>query len=55
MEKLAISVRELAEVLGVSKSHAYELVKTGVVPSVKLGKRIVIPVNKLQGILEGGK
>lgn len=46
--KAAMSVSELAEQLGISKPKAYELVKRSDFPSIKLGKRIVIPVSAFQ-------
>ena len=41
--KLTYSVIEMAELLGIGRSKAYELVRSGTVPSLRLGKRIVIP------------
>ena len=48
MEKLVYSVREAAEVLDVSKSYLYELVKRKEIPSLQLGKRRVIPKSYLE-------
>ena len=39
------------EVLGLSNSYAYELIRQGIIPSVRLGRRIVVPVERLKGIL----
>ena len=41
--KLTYSVIEMAELLGIGRSKAYELVRSGTVPSLRLGRRIVIP------------
>jgi excisionase family DNA binding protein len=38
-----LSVPEAAELLGISRNNAYELVKRGELPSIKLGKRKLIP------------
>jgi len=38
-ERLAVTVPEAAEMLGVSRWQAYKLVRTGAIPSVKLGPR----------------
>ena len=43
MEKVAYSVTEVALMLGISRSSAYEYVRTGELPSMRLGNRIVIP------------
>ena len=42
-DKLVYSVTEIAELLGIGRSKAYELVRSGTIPSLRLGKRIVIP------------
>jgi excisionase family DNA binding protein len=52
-ERLVFTVREAAEVLGISKSHAYELVAQRVLPSLRLGRRIVIPRDALYRFLDG--
>lgn len=43
MEKLVYSVSEAAQLLGISKSYAYELVKEKKIPVLDLGKRKIIP------------
>jgi len=43
----AVNVEELAQVLKISKTKAYELVKMEGFPAVKLGKRILIPTEAL--------
>lgn len=47
MEKLVCSVQEVAEMLGISKSYAYELIRNGTIPSLQLGKKRVVPKTKL--------
>jgi excisionase family DNA binding protein len=42
-ESLAVSVREAAKMLGLSRASAYEAVRTGQIPSLRFGKRIVVP------------
>ena len=51
--RLALSVTEAAKVLGISRASAYELVKTGELPSVKLGGRIIVPIRLLERMLNG--
>ena len=41
------SVEEVANALGVTRSVVYEAVRTGQLPSRRLGRRIVIPVPML--------
>jgi len=48
MEKKAFNVKELAIALGVSLPTAYELVHQVDFPAIKIGRRIVVPADKLQ-------
>lgn len=38
MEKLVYSIQEAADLLGLSKSYTYELVRNGTIPALVLGK-----------------
>jgi excisionase family DNA binding protein len=38
--------------LGVSRSYAYELVRQGALPGMRLGRRIVIPVRALEAMVD---
>ena len=44
---LMLSVHDVADVLGISMSGAYELVKEKGFPSLTIGSRILIPRDKL--------
>jgi len=44
---LTLKAREAAEVLRISKSKVYELARTESFPAVRIGKRVVIPRDKL--------
>ena len=44
---LTLKAREAAEVLRISKSKVYELARTEFFPAVRIGKRVVIPRDKL--------
>ena len=49
MNKLAISVDEMAQMLGISRPVAYNLIKKEGFPSIKIGqRRILIPVEALK-------
>ena len=52
MAKRAISISEAAETLGIGISKAYEAAKSGELPTIKLGKRILVPVAALERMLE---
>ena len=42
-ERLTFTVDEVAVALGISRSSAYECAKRGDIPTVRLGRRIVVP------------
>lgn len=48
MEKMTYTVKEAAELLGVSKSFMYKMIQNNEIPVLKLGKRIIIPKTKFQ-------
>lgn len=52
MEKLAISIEEFANATGIGRSKAFELARQPGFPVVRLGRRIVIPVDALKAWLE---
>ena len=43
MEKVTMTVLEMAQCLGIGRNMAYELVKNGRVPFLKIGRQIRIP------------
>ena len=44
---IMLSVTDMAKFLGISRTNAYELIHTEGFPKIQLGKRIVIPKDKL--------
>ena len=44
---LTLNAREAAEVLRISKSKVYELAHSESFPAIRIGKRVVIPRDKL--------
>jgi len=52
LEKLTITVEEMANVVGVSRPKAYELIHKEGFPAVRIGRRIVIPIDGLKRWLE---
>jgi excisionase family DNA binding protein len=51
-ELLTLSVTEAAEVIGISRAHAYEMVRVGRIPSIRLGRRVVVPRKALEKFLD---
>lgn len=50
--KICLSIDQLAEQMGIGRVNAYELARTQGFPSIKVGKRILIPVASLERWLE---
>jgi excisionase family DNA binding protein len=42
-DRLVVSVAEAGRLLGVSRAFAYELAARGELPTIRLGRRIVVP------------
>ncbi|MFC1902670.1 helix-turn-helix domain-containing protein [Chloroflexota bacterium] len=51
--RLAISVNSAGKMLGLSRGSAYEAVKNGTLPSIRVGRRILVPIATLQRLLNG--
>ncbi len=52
-QRLTLTVTEAAQALGISRGMAYECVRTGEIPSVRLGGRILVPRKRLDDLLHG--
>jgi excisionase family DNA binding protein len=50
--KLTYSVEEARKALGVGRNTMYEAIKRGDIPSIRIGKRILIPVASLDKFLK---
>lgn len=50
---LVMTVEEAAEMLGISRGLAYELVRRGDLPALRLGRRLVVPRRRLIAMIEG--
>lgn len=51
-ERLTYSITEVAEMLGISRSMAYEGVHRGEIPAVRIGRRVLVPRDRLAELLE---
>jgi len=52
-KRLTLTVPEAARLLGISRALAYDAVRRGELPSIRVGRRIVISRVALERILEG--
>ena len=54
MDRLTYTVTETAVLLGISRTSAYECVRRGEIPSLTLGRRVVIGRVAVDRMLHGG-
>jgi excisionase family DNA binding protein len=52
-DRKTCTVPEAAKILGISRGKAYGAAKSGEIPSIKIGKRIVVPIAALDLLLSG--
>lgn len=50
-ENLSVPVEVAGQALGLSRNSAYEGCRTGDIPSIRVGKRIVVPTAPLRKML----
>lgn len=55
MERAVVSVQEAAKILGISRAFAYVLVNRGEIPSLRLGRRIVVPRAAVERLINGAR
>jgi Helix-turn-helix domain len=46
-----IKVEEAGPILGISRASAYEAARTGEIPTLRIGRRLVVPVAALRRML----
>lgn len=50
-QPLTITVERAGQLLGISRGLAYDLVRRGDIPAVRLGRRLVVPADAIEQIL----
>lgn len=51
-QRLTLTVEECAHLLGIGRQLAYEKVRTGEIPALRIGRRLIIPRKSLDRLLE---
>jgi excisionase family DNA binding protein len=51
-EKLTITVEEAAKLLGISRGLGYEMARAGKLPTIRFGRRLLVPRRALCHLLE---
>ncbi len=52
--RLVLTVPEAADLLGICRNAAYEAVRRGEIPSIRIGKRLVVPRMAFEELLRSG-
>jgi excisionase family DNA binding protein len=48
-----VNIEKAAEILGISRNGAYNAAKDGSLPTIRIGKRLLVPVAALERMLGG--
>jgi len=50
MEKKFYDAKDVVQITGLSRPYVYMLLKSGVIKSIKLGNRILIPIEQIENL-----
>lgn len=53
IEKLVLSPEEARKLLGLSRGSIYQALNSGQIPSLRIGRRILIPRARLEQLING--
>jgi excisionase family DNA binding protein len=51
MKKLTVTIEEAAIALGIGRNSAYAAAHTGEIPTIRVGKRFLVPLAALESML----
>lgn len=51
VQRLTLTIEETAKLLGIGRQLAYDRVKTGEIPVIKIGRRLLVPRSALEKLL----
>jgi len=54
-KKLTLTIEEAAKLLGIGRNLCYDRVKTGEIPVIKIGRRLLVPRSALEKLLANPK
>jgi excisionase family DNA binding protein len=52
-KRKTLTIEEAAEELGISRGKGYDAAKSGEIPTIKIGRRLLVPRVALDRMLEG--
>ena len=50
-QRRTVAIDEAAKILGITRNHAYRAAKCGDLPTIRIGKRLLVPVTALRRML----
>jgi excisionase family DNA binding protein len=53
MERLTLTVEEAGRLLGLGRSASYEAARRGQIPTLRFGRRVLVPKAQLDALLAG--
>jgi excisionase family DNA binding protein len=53
IERRTYKIEEAGKLLGIGRNQAYEAAKSGQIPTIRIGKRLLVPKAKFDRILAG--
>lgn len=53
MSRETLTIEEAARMLGIGRNSAYEAARRGEIPTLRIGRRLVVPRAALERILKG--
>jgi excisionase family DNA binding protein len=54
-EPIVLSISQTAKLLGVSESHVRNMIRRGELRAVKFGKRVLVPVEAVDAVVDGNR
>ena len=54
IQRRTVTVEEAATILGVGRNKAYEAARSGEIPTIRIGKRLLVPLAALERLLAVG-
>jgi excisionase family DNA binding protein len=51
--RMTMTAEQAAAALGISRGTAYEAVRTGQLPTIRIGRRVLVPIAGLHKLLKG--
>ena len=51
IQRMTVTVQEAATILGVGRNKAYEAARSGEIPTVRIGRRLLVPLAALERLL----